>query len=82
RRVGEALLFIAVVEAFVLGFTFGSWPSSALGWVLLLTLGPIAYFAYDIAGDLLLTPRLGYRLSRRPFSPLRVAHAGGEVRDG
>lgn len=70
--VAAVLLIVAVIEGFVLAITYGSWPSSPLGWVLLLTLGPVAWLAFDLAGDLLLTPRVGYRLSRRRFSPLRV----------
>ena len=72
RRAVEFLVLLAILEVIVLAFSWGLWPSSTVGWIVLLTLGPVAYIVLDVASDLLLTPAVGYRLSRRRFSLKRV----------
>jgi hypothetical protein len=69
-NVAGSLAVIAFVELIVLGITYGYWPSTALGWVLLLLLGPVVWVVWDALDDLVLS--YGSRLSRRRFSLKRV----------
>ena len=70
---------IALIWLFVCGlllFTLWPWrPNSFLQWALFIVFGPVAYAAIEYLGEVILSPKIGARISTRSFSWLRMAYA-------
>jgi hypothetical protein len=70
---------IALIWLFVCGLlllTLWPWrPSSFLQWALFFVFGPIGYVAIEYLGEVVLSPKIGARISARSFSCLRIAYA-------
>ena len=49
-------------------------PATALQWVLFVVLGPIVWSALEYVGGLILSPKVGARISPRRFSWLRICY--------
>lgn len=72
--VGAAIAWLLVAGLLVLEL----WPDLPGGkrqWALFLTLGPPLYVAGEAACSWLFSPSRGWAISRKKFSPLRIALA-------
>jgi hypothetical protein len=72
--VGAAIAWLLVAGLLVLQL-WPDLPSDKQGWALFLTLGPPLYIAGEACCGWLFSPSRGWAISRKRFSPLRIALA-------
>ena len=70
------IILVWLVACGALLVTLWPWhPATSLQWMTFILLGPLAYGAVEYSGGLILSPKLGARISSKPFSWLRIAYA-------
>lgn len=66
-------MFVVGIESCVVVSFARAWPSTIRGWLALLVLGPPAYLFLEYLGGKILSPKLGYAVSKSKFSVARIA---------